>query len=116
MHGKKKKSIEELETEVKELIANSGQSKDNIHTNYNDYRALKWRIDNPDSRRYDDDIWRMKDLYNAFLLGKSIRNSQNKINAACKVAVASATAASATIATSNVTNTLILFSGTRRRR
>ena len=110
MRGKKKKSIEELVTEVKELIANSGRSKDDIHTDYIAYRALKKRIDNPS--RYDDDIWRMKELYNAYLLGMSIYNRQNKINAARKVAAAAA----ATIATSNVTNTLILFSGTRRRR
>ena len=106
MCGKKKKSIEESVT-LAELIKKSGRSQQDILTDHNDYRALKWRIDNPDSRRYDDDIRRMKDLYNTFLLGKSIRNSQNKINAACKVAVASAAAASATIATSNVTNTSI---------
>ena len=111
MRGKKKKSIEELVTEVKELIANSGRSKDDIHTDYIAYRALKKRIDNPDSRRYDDDIRRMKELYNAYLLGMSIYNRQNKINAARKVAAAaiaaaaSAAAAAATIATSNVTNT-----------
>jgi hypothetical protein len=49
MRGKKKKSIEELATEVKELIANAGRSKDNIHTDCNAYRALKRKIDNPDS-------------------------------------------------------------------
>ena len=113
MRGKKKKSIEELVTEVKELIANSGRSKDDIHTDYIAYRALKKRIDNPDSCRYDDDIRRMKELYNAYLLGMSIYNRQNKINAARKVAAAaiaaaaSAAAAAATIATSNVTNTFI---------
>ena len=115
MRGKKKKSIEELVTEVKELIANSGRSKDDIHTDYIAYRALKKRIDNPS--RYDDDIWRMKELYNAYLLGMSIYNRQNKINAARKVAAAAATIATFNLAnTSNVTNTLILFSGTRRRR
>ena len=91
---------------------NTGRSKDDIHTDYNAYCALKKRIDNLDSLHDDDDIWRMR----------SIRNRQNKINAARKVAAAaiaaaaSAAAAAATIATSNVTNTLILFSGTRRRR
>jgi hypothetical protein len=54
MRGKKKKSIEELETEVKELIANSSRSEDDIHTDYNTYRALKKRIDNPDSCHYDE--------------------------------------------------------------
>jgi hypothetical protein len=41
MRGKKKKLIKELETELEELIANSGQSKDNIHNNVNAYCALK---------------------------------------------------------------------------
>jgi hypothetical protein len=42
------------------VIANTGRSKDDIHTKYNDYCALKKRIDNPNSRRCDDDIRRMK--------------------------------------------------------
>jgi hypothetical protein len=62
MRGKKKKSIEELEMELEQLIVTSGQSKDNIHNNYIAYRALKRKIDNPDSRHNDDDIWRMNDL------------------------------------------------------
>jgi hypothetical protein len=103
MRIKKKKSIEELETELEQFILNTGRSKDNIHTNYIAYRALKKRIDNPNSRRYDDDIWRMKDLHDDFLLGMNIRNRQNKINAARKVAVAFAAA----IATSNDMNTSI---------
>ena len=114
MHVKKKKSIKELETELEQFITNSGQSKDNIHSDYVAYRALKWRIDNPNSRHDDDDIWRMKDLHNVFLLGMAIRNRQeNKINAACKVTAATATAAAATaaataaIATSNAMNTSI---------
>jgi hypothetical protein len=107
MRGKKKNLIEDLETESEQLIATFGQSKDNIHNNFNDYRALKRKIDNPDSRHDDDDIRQMKDLHNFFLLGMSIRNRQNKINAARKVipaATATATAATA-IATSNVANT-----------
>jgi hypothetical protein len=50
MHGKKNKLIEELEMEmeVKELITNSGRSKDDIHTDYIAHHALKLRIDNPD--------------------------------------------------------------------
>ena len=103
MRIKKKKSIEELETELDQLIANSGQSKDNIHTNCNAYRALKKRIDNPDSLHDDDDIWRMKDLHNVFLMDMNIRNRQNKINAARKVATT--TAAAATITTFNLANT-----------
>ncbi len=74
MRVKKKKSIKELETGLKEVIANSGQSKDNIHTDYIAYRALKKRIDHPDSCHNDDDIRRMKDLHNVYLLGMSIRN------------------------------------------
>jgi hypothetical protein len=113
MRGKKKKSIEELETELEQFIANFGQIEVDIHSNYIAYCALKWRIDNPDSRHDDDDIRRMKNLHNVFLLGMAIRNRQNKINAACKVAAATATTAAATaaataaIATSNATNTSI---------
>jgi hypothetical protein len=103
MRIKKKKSIEELETELEQFIVNTGRSKDNIHTNYIAYRALKKRIDNPNSLHDDDDIWRMKDLHDDFLLGMNIRNRQNKINAARKVAVAFAAA----IATSNDMNSFI---------
>jgi hypothetical protein len=106
MRGKKKKLIKELEMELEELIANSGQSKDDIHNDANYYHALKWRIDNPDSCHDDDDIRRMQDLHNVFLLGKSIHNRQQKINAARKAAAAAAAAAAA-IATSNVANTSI---------
>ncbi len=74
MRVKKKKSIKELEMELKEFIANSGQSKDDIHTDYIAYRALKKRIDHPDSCHDDDDIRRMKDLHNVYLLGMSICN------------------------------------------
>ncbi len=56
MRGKKKKSIKELETELEQLIANSGRSKDDIHNDYIAYCALKRKIDNPDSRHNDDDI------------------------------------------------------------
>ena len=47
---------------------NTGRIKDDIHTDCNDYRALKKRIDNPDSRRYNDDIQRMKDVHYSYLL------------------------------------------------
>jgi hypothetical protein len=107
---KKKKSIEELETELEQLILNTGRSKDDIHTDCNAYCALKKRTDNPDSRQYDDDIRRMKDLHYSFQLGVSIRNRQNKINATRKVAAATAattTTAAAAIDTSNVMNTSI---------
>ncbi len=110
MHGKKKKSIEDLETELEQLIANSGQSEDNIQTDSNAYLALKWRIDNPNSCHDNDDIRRMKDLHDVYLLGHSIRRRQNKIHAACKVtsAAAAAAAAAAAIATSNIANTSII--------
>jgi hypothetical protein len=109
MRGKKKKLIEELETELEQFIANSGQSEDNIHSDYIAYRALKWRIDNPGSRHDNDDIRQMKDLHNVFLQGMAIRKRQNKINAACKVVAITATALAATaaIATSNAMNTSI---------
>jgi hypothetical protein len=108
MGGRKKKSIEELEMEVKELIAKSGRSKDDILNNCNDYRTLKRKIDNPNSRHDDDDVRWMKDLHNVYLLGKTICNRQNKINAARKVAAAAAAIATTTAAaTATVTNTFI---------
>jgi hypothetical protein len=76
MGNGKKKSIEELEMEVKELIAKSGQSKDDILNDCNDYRALKRKINNPNARHDNDDIRRMKDLHDVFLLDKSIHNRQ----------------------------------------
>jgi hypothetical protein len=115
MRGKKKKSTKELETELEQFIANTGRSKDDIHADYIAYRALKKRIDDPNSRRYDDDIRRMKDLQDVYQLGKSIRNKQNWINASRKAAVALAAdrARLAVLdgATSNVTNTSISSSG-----
>jgi hypothetical protein len=77
MHGKKKKLIEDLETELEQLFATSGQSEDNIHNDVNAYCTLKWRIDNPNSPHDNDDIWWMKDLHNVFLLGISIHNRKN---------------------------------------
>ncbi len=96
--------------ELEQFIMISGRSKVDIHIDYIAYHALKWRIDNPDSCHEDDDIRRMKDLQDVYLLGMSIHNRQKKINAARKVAAAAATAATtaiAAIATSNVTNTSI---------
>jgi hypothetical protein len=108
MRIKKKKSIKEMETELEQFIPNTGQSKDDIHNDDNDYRALKRKIGNPNSCHDDDDIRRMKDLHNVYLLGKTICNRQQKINAARKVAASAAAAATtATIATSNVANTSI---------
>jgi hypothetical protein len=109
MRGKEKKSIEELEMELEQLIVNSGRSEVDIRTDYNAYYTLKKRIDNPNSCHEDDNIQRMKDLHDVYLLGVSICNRQKKINTARKVAAATATAstAAAAIATSNVTNTSI---------
>ena len=110
MRIKKKKSIKEMETELEQFTANTGRSEDNIHKDVNDYRALKRKIGNPNSRHDDDDIRRMKDLHDDYLLGMTICNMQNKINAARKVASALAAdraAIAAFIATSNVMNTSI---------
>jgi hypothetical protein len=104
---KKKKSIKEMETELEQFIVNTGQSKDNIHSNHNASLALKKRIGNPVSRHHDDDIWRIKDLHNVYLPGKTICNRQQKINATRKVAAATTAATAAAIATSNVGNTSI---------
>jgi hypothetical protein len=59
MRDKKKKSIKDLETELEQLIATSGQSEDDIHNDFNDYCTLKTKIDNPNSRNDDDDIQQM---------------------------------------------------------
>jgi hypothetical protein len=109
MRGMKKRSIKDLETELEQLITTSGQSEEDIHNNFNDYHTLKRKIDNPNSRHDNDDIRWMKDLHNVFLLGMSIHNRQNKINAARKVIAAAAATATAiaAIATSNVANTSI---------
>ncbi len=98
-----------METELEQFIVNTGQSEYNIHNDVNEYCATKRKIGNPNSRHDNDDIQRMKDLHNVYLLGKTICNRQQKINAARKIATATAAAAAATatIATSNVANTSI---------
>ncbi len=70
MRGKKKKLIEELEMELEQFIVNTGRSKDNIHSDYIAYCALKKRIDNPDSLNDDDNIRRMQDSHNVFSTGR----------------------------------------------
>ena len=79
---------------MEEFIANSGRSEDDIDNDVNDYRALKRKIDSPNSHHDNDDIRRMKDLHDVYLLGMNLRNRQKKINAARKVASAAATASS----------------------
>ncbi len=100
--------IEELATEVKELIANAGQGEEDIHTDCNAYHALKRKIDNPNSCHNNDNVQQMKDLHSTYLLGISIQNRQKRIDAAHKVATA--TAATTAIATSNVANTTSISS------
>jgi hypothetical protein len=41
MHIKKKKSIKKMKMELEQFIANTGQSKGDIHNDVNDYCALK---------------------------------------------------------------------------
>ena len=79
MPGPKRKSIEELEKEVVELIAESGRCEQDILMNSNKYHVLKKRSDTPGSFLNDHDIWQITDLHSAFLLFKSIINKQNKI-------------------------------------
>ena len=100
MHGQNKKTIEEMGKEVAELIAKSGQCKQDIFTDSNKYHVLKKRSDTPGTFLNDHDIWRIMDLHPTFLLCKSIINKQNKIQAARKASNASA----ATAATANLSN------------
>ena len=72
MPGPKKKSIEELEKEVMELIAESGQCEQDIFTDSNKYRVLKKRSNTLGSFLTDHNILQMTNLHSAFLLGKSI--------------------------------------------
>jgi hypothetical protein len=67
MPGPKRKSIEDLEKEVAELIAESGRCKQDILTDSNDYRALKKRPDTLGFFLNNCNIQRMKDLHSAFL-------------------------------------------------
>jgi hypothetical protein len=56
MRGRKKKSLEELKKNLAELIENSGRSKQDILLDYNKFRALKKRINNPKSLHDDIDV------------------------------------------------------------
>ena len=47
MRGRNKKTIEEMEMEVEELITKSGRCEQDIFTDFNEYRAVKKRINNP---------------------------------------------------------------------
>jgi hypothetical protein len=79
MRGRNKKTIEEMEMEIAELITKSGRCKQDIFTDFNDYRALNKRSNILGSILNDHDIRQMKDLHPAFLLGKSIEKKQGKI-------------------------------------
>ncbi len=82
MRGRNKKLVEEMEIEVAELIAISGQRVQQILTDFNDYCALKKRSNTLGSILNDCDIWQMKDLHPAFLLGMLTEKKQGKIQAA----------------------------------
>ena len=56
MPGPKKKSFKELEMEVTELIAKSGQCKQDILTDFNTYCVLKKKSNTPGSILKDHDI------------------------------------------------------------
>ena len=56
MPGPNKKTIEELEKEVAELITKSGQCEQDILTDFKAYTALKKRINNPRSLHDDEDL------------------------------------------------------------
>jgi hypothetical protein len=105
MPGPKKKTIEELEKEVAELITKSGRCEQDIFTDFKAYRAVKKRINNPGTFHDNEDLQKMTDLYSAFLLCQSIIHKQKKIQAARKAAAANASATSVTA--SNVVNTSI---------
>ena len=79
MGGRKKKSIEELEKELAELIKKSGRSEQDIQRDCNDYRALKKRIDNPNSLHDNHDVWRMTELKDAYQFALTIHSRKNKI-------------------------------------
>ena len=64
--------------EVAELIAKLGRCEQDIFTDSNNYRALKWRINDPGTLHDNEDLQKMKDLYPAFLLCKSIINKQKQ--------------------------------------
>ena len=86
-----------------ELIPDSGQTKQDIHTDYMDYCALQNKSKSGSSLN-NYGIWWMKDLHNAYLLGMTIPKRQDKIRAIRKVATA---ASATTTTTSNIANNSI---------
>jgi hypothetical protein len=77
MRGQNKKSIEEMEKEVAELIAESGRCEQDIFTDSNKYRVLKKRSDTPGSFINDHNIRQITDLQSAFLLYNNNNNNNN---------------------------------------
>ena len=78
MRGQNKKTIEEMEMEVAELIAKSGQCEQDILTNFKDYTVVKKQINNPWSLHNNENLQKMKDLNPTFLLCKSIIKNERK--------------------------------------
>ena len=78
MRGRNKKSIEEMEMEVAELIAKSGRCEQDIFTDFNAYRAVKWRISDSGTLHDNEDLQKMTNLHSAFLLCQSIINKRKK--------------------------------------
>ena len=74
MPGPKKKTVEDLEKELAELITKLGRCKQDILTDFKAYRALKCRINYPGTLHDNEDLRKLTDLQSAFLLGKSIEN------------------------------------------
>ena len=79
MPGPKKKTIEELEKEVAEVITKLGRCEQDILTDFKAYRAVKKRINNPGTLHDNEDVQKMPDLHSSFLLCQSITNKQKKI-------------------------------------
>ena len=89
--------------EVAELIAKLGQCEQDIFTDFNKYRALKWRISDPGTLHDNEDLQKMTNLHSPCLLCQSITNKQKKIKAARKASAATA----ASTSSSNVVITSI---------
>ena len=56
MRGRNKKTIEDMEEEVAELIAESGQCKQDILADFKACTSVKKRINNPCSFHDNDDL------------------------------------------------------------
>ncbi len=67
MRGRNKKTIEEMEMEVEELITKSGRCEQDIFTDFNEYRAVKKWINNPCSLHDNEKLQKMTDLHLAFI-------------------------------------------------